>query len=69
MVAPRMSYEEMSACVRLGITWEKYQSLPGSSIWLDENTPMSKCDVIMWYRYDKIVPLVLDDIAASRMRR
>ena len=68
-VQPQLAFEEMEACIAIGITYEKYQSLPGSSIWLDAQTAMSKCDVLIWYRYHKLYPLVLEDIAAHRPGR
>lgn len=68
-VTAELQFEETQACVELGITYAHYLTLPGSPIWLDEQTPMSKCDVIMWYRYRKIVPSVLEDMAARKVRK
>ena len=63
-----LQFEEIQACVELGITYEHYLTLPGSPIWLTAEQPMSKCDVIMWYRYRKIVPLALEDMAARKRK-
>lgn len=63
-----LQYEEIQACVELGITYDHYLTLPGSPVWLSAHTPMSKSDVIMWYRYRKIVPLALEDMAARKRK-
>lgn len=69
MVYARLMFEEMEACTAAGMAYETYQTLPGSPLWLTDETPMCKCQVIMWYRYHKIVPIVLEDMAAQRARR
>ena len=73
-VAAELKFEEMEACVAMGISYETYvNDYVGSPIWVDETTPpLSKCDVIMWFRYHKMVPLVGEDLsnrAAQRGRR
>lgn len=61
-----IGFEEMSACVEMGIAYQDYAQLPGSAIWQNADQPLCKCDVIMWYRYHKIVPAALEDIASRR---
>ena len=63
-----MAFEEMAACVEMGLPYSDYVKLPGSLMWLGVDTPLCKCDVIMWYRYQKMVPAALDDIASRRNR-
>lgn len=66
-VIPALAFEEMEACIAANITWEEYQGLVGSNLWLtDTGSQKSKCDVLVWYRYHKLYPLVLDDIAARK---
>lgn len=68
-ITPKLHFEELEACVALGISWDTYQQLPGSPIWLNDETPMSKCDCLAWYRYHKLVPLIVEDKATSRAGR
>lgn len=62
----QIAFEEMSACVEMGLPYHEYANLPGSAVWLKDDQPLCKCDVIMWYRYHKMVPAALEDIASRR---
>lgn len=53
--APRVSYtrrfEEIEAYTAMGLTSHEYEALPGTPYWVDDENPLAKSDVVMWWRY------------------
>lgn len=34
----------------MNMSIQEYEALPGIGFWTDEDNPLSKCDVVIWYR-------------------
>jgi hypothetical protein len=50
------TYEEIDAYTAMGLTAAEYHALPGTPEWADEESGgMSKCDVIIWRQYNRVL--------------
>lgn len=64
-----LAFEEYQSWVAMGLTLDEYNSLPGTPDWTDESHPLSKCDVIAWYRLSRRIDAVMSEAAAKRKKR
>lgn len=64
-----LAFEEYQAWVAMGLTLDEYNALPGTPDWADADHPLSKCDVIAWYRLSGRIRVVMEDAAAKKSKR
>lgn len=65
-----LEFEQHQARVAAGLTVTEYDSLPGTPQWARrESISTSKCHVLMWYRQERHLQLVADDMQAREMER
>lgn len=54
----------------MGISYERYQELPGTETWVDPDNPtLSKSLVLAYHRSTTLIPAIRDDLAAREMKR
>lgn len=62
--------EEENARIYCGLTIDQYENLSGTSYWSDENETIgvyeSKCDVLVYYRSQKLIEAILNDLAIKK---
>lgn len=46
-----LEFEEMQACAAMNISYADYLKMPGTQDWTDDVQPLSKCEILIWYRY------------------
>lgn len=68
-----LEFEEAQARAAAGLSYDEYQALPGTPLWIDENNPVwSKSHYLIWYRKSQQIPAVASDAqvrAAERKRK
>lgn len=64
-----LAYEEYQAWVSMGLTLDEYNALPGTPDWVTVEQPLSKCDVIAWYRLSGRINAVMSEAAAKKSKR
>lgn len=65
-----LEFEQHKARVEAGLTVSEYDNLPGTPQWARrEGVSTSKCHVLMWYRQDRYLQLVSEDMQAREMER
>lgn len=57
-----MAFEQEQARIWAGMSYEAYDALPGTPMWLDPlKGGRSKCHIIMVYRMQQYIPAVAQD--------
>lgn len=65
-----LEFEQQQARVKAGLSVAEYEQLPGTPQWARRRgLSTSKCHVIMWYRQERRLQIVGDDIQAREMER
>lgn len=64
-----MALEEHEARVAFGISASDYEELPGVPAYCDEDHPISKCDVLAFYRISKLIRAVEADVNARQAKK
>lgn len=54
-ISYNMSFALEEARVSAGIDLETWNKMPGTPIWMTADQPYSKCHVLVWWRYRKLI--------------
>lgn len=61
-----LKFEEQEARVAAGLGMDEYNRLPGTPMWAHGND-LSKCHIIVWYRYSRRIQAIPQDIQTRKM--
>jgi len=65
-----LEFEEAQARAAAGVSYDEYQALPGTPMWIDRDNPVwSKCHYLIWYRRSQQIPAVSSDAHARSLER
>ena len=70
LVAMPLVMEELEACKYSGFPITKYYSLPGIRYWIEPDTevPLSKSDIIAFYRMSKMKSSIENDLGVKEVK-
>lgn len=67
MLTPEL--EEQQARMAVGVSLTDFENMPGTPDWCDEQSPVSKSDVIAIYRTQRLIEAIQTDIATKKGQR
>lgn len=62
-----LGFEMRQAAAASGMTFPEFLALPGDPIWTNDENPVSKADVLIWYRLSQRIPAVQQDIQSREI--